>query len=50
MDLYVNFQGLKHNFKKVQGCFCKITRAGEFLELMNYFSIEKLSDLWLGFK
>jgi hypothetical protein len=41
MDLYVNFHGLKHNFKKVQGCFCKITCIGEFLELMNYFSIEK---------
>jgi hypothetical protein len=41
MDLYVNLHGLKHNFEKVQGCFCKITRAGEFLELMNYFSIEK---------
>jgi hypothetical protein len=40
MDLYENFQGLKHNFEKVQGCFCKITRAGQFLELMNYFSIK----------
>jgi hypothetical protein len=40
MDLYVNFQGLKHNFEKVWGCFCKITRADEFLELMNYFSFE----------
>jgi hypothetical protein len=41
MDLYVNFHGLKHNFEKVQGCFCKITRVGKFLELMNYFSIRK---------
>jgi hypothetical protein len=41
MDLYVNFQRLKYNFKKVWVCFCKITRASEFLELMNYFSIEK---------
>jgi hypothetical protein len=41
MDIYVNFLGLKHNFKKVQECFCKITRAGKFSELMNYFSIEK---------
>jgi hypothetical protein len=30
MDPYVNYQGLKHNFKKVQGCFCKITSANEF--------------------
>jgi hypothetical protein len=36
MDLYVNFQGLKHNFKKNQGCFYKISRVDEFLELMNY--------------
>jgi hypothetical protein len=41
MYLYVNFQRLKHNFEKVWGCFCKITRAGGFLELMNYLSIEK---------
>jgi hypothetical protein len=41
MDLYVNFQGLKHNFEKVQGCFYIVTSAGEFLKLMNYFSIEK---------
>jgi hypothetical protein len=38
MDLYVKLQGPKHNFEKVQGCFCKITRVGELLELMNYFS------------
>jgi hypothetical protein len=36
MDLYVNFKGLKHNFKKVRECFCKITRAGEFSELFFY--------------
>jgi hypothetical protein len=30
MDLYVNFQGLKHKFKKVWGCFYKITMVGEF--------------------
>jgi hypothetical protein len=42
MDLYENFQGVKHNFEKVQGCFCKITNIGEFSELMNCFSIEKL--------
>jgi hypothetical protein len=27
--------------KKNQGCFCKIIMADKFLELMNYFSIEK---------
>jgi hypothetical protein len=39
MALNVKLQGLKHNFGKVQGYFCKITRRREFLELMNYFSI-----------
>jgi hypothetical protein len=24
MDLYVNFQGLKHNFEKVWGVFAKL--------------------------
>jgi hypothetical protein len=38
MGLNVKMQGLKYNFGKVQGCFCKITRHQEFLELMNYFS------------
>jgi hypothetical protein len=41
MDLYVKLHGPEHNFEKVQGCFCKITRAGEFLKLMNNFSKEK---------
>jgi hypothetical protein len=39
MDLNVKLDGLKYNFRKVQGCFCKITRRGEFSKLMNYFSI-----------
>jgi hypothetical protein len=37
MDLYVNFYALKHHFKKVQGCFCKITRAGEFSFITKLF-------------
>jgi hypothetical protein len=37
MDLYVKLQGLKYNFRKVQGCFYKIPSAGYFLKLMNYF-------------
>jgi hypothetical protein len=41
MDLYVNFQGLKYNFEKVWGCFSKITMAGEFSKLKNYFFIRK---------
>jgi hypothetical protein len=39
MDLNVNFQGLKYNFKKVQGCFCKITNTDEFSELLFYWKI-----------
>jgi hypothetical protein len=38
MDLNVKLQGLKYNFKKVQGCFCKIPSADYFLDLLNYFS------------
>jgi hypothetical protein len=38
MGLNVKLQGLKYNFRKVQGCFCKITGAGYFLDLLNYFS------------
>jgi hypothetical protein len=30
MDLNVKFWGLKYNFKKVQGYFCKIPGAGYF--------------------
>jgi hypothetical protein len=41
MDLNVNFQGLKHNFKKVQGCFCKISRADKFSIFIEYLLIEK---------
>jgi hypothetical protein len=32
MDLYAKLLGLKHNFEKVWGCFCKITNADEFSE------------------
>jgi hypothetical protein len=38
MDLYVNFQGLKHSFKKVWGVFAKLPGPVNF---QNYFSIEK---------
>jgi hypothetical protein len=36
MDLYVNFQGLKHNFKKFEGVFAKLPDASEFSELFFY--------------
>jgi hypothetical protein len=44
MDLNLKLQGLKYKFGKVQGCFYKITRRREFLELMNYFSIGSLVE------
>jgi hypothetical protein len=37
MDPYVNFWGLKYNFEKVQGYFCKITKAGEFSLITKLF-------------
>jgi hypothetical protein len=37
MDLNVKLQGLKHNFEKVQGCFCKITTASEFSLITKLF-------------
>jgi hypothetical protein len=36
MDLHVNFWGIEHNFKKGQGCFCKIIGADKFSELIFY--------------
>jgi hypothetical protein len=35
MDLDVKLQGLKYNFRKVLGCFCKISGADEFPDLLN---------------
>jgi hypothetical protein len=40
MDLYVKLQGLKYNFRKVWGVFVKFQGYGDFLEIMNYFSIK----------
>jgi hypothetical protein len=37
MDLNVKLQGLKYNFGKVQGCFCKNTTAWEFLDFTKLF-------------
>jgi hypothetical protein len=41
MDLNVKLQGLKYNFGKVQGCFCKIPRCRWFLGFMNLFSLRE---------
>jgi hypothetical protein len=37
MDLNVKLQGLKYNFRKVQGCFCKITVFWDFVEFSALF-------------
>jgi hypothetical protein len=42
MDLNVKLQGLKYNYKKVQGCFCKIPRFQRFLGFMELFSLRKI--------
>jgi hypothetical protein len=41
MALNIKLWGLKYNFRKVQGCFCKIPSVGHFQDLLNYFSTEK---------
>jgi hypothetical protein len=45
VDLYVNFQGLKHNFEKVQVCFYKITNVGEFSEFSELFFYSKIGGI-----
>jgi hypothetical protein len=39
-DLNIKFRGLKYNFGKVQGCFCKNTDPRDILEFTKLFSIE----------
>jgi hypothetical protein len=41
-DLNIKLQGLKHNLKKDQECFCKIPGSDYFLDFMNYFSIRNI--------
>jgi hypothetical protein len=42
MDLNVKLQGLKYNYEKVQGCFCKILRFQWFLGFTELFSLRKI--------
>jgi hypothetical protein len=42
MDLNVKLQGLKYNYEKVQGCFCKILRFQWFSGFMELFSLRKI--------
>jgi hypothetical protein len=41
MDLNVKLYGLKYNFRKVQGCFYKISNADKFFELFKLFFLRK---------
>jgi hypothetical protein len=47
MDLNVKLQGLKHNFRKDQGCFCKISRCRRVSELNELFSNWKSNGISL---
>jgi hypothetical protein len=42
MDLNVKLQGLKYNYEKLQGCFCKILRIQRFSNFMELFSLRKI--------
>jgi hypothetical protein len=42
MELNVKLQGLKYNYGKVQGCFCKILRFQQFLGFIELFSLRKI--------
>jgi hypothetical protein len=42
MDLNVKLQGLKYNYEKVQGCFCKILSFQRFSEFVELFSLRKI--------
>jgi hypothetical protein len=42
MDLNVKLQGLKYNYEKNQGCFCKILRFQWFSRFMVLFLLRKI--------
>jgi hypothetical protein len=42
MDLNVKLQGLKYNYEKVQGCFCKIPMFMRFSGFMELFSLRRI--------
>jgi hypothetical protein len=44
MDLNIKLQGLKYNYEKVQGCFCKILIFQRFLGFMELFSLRKFVE------
>jgi hypothetical protein len=41
MDLNVKLQGVKYNFEKVQGCFCKILKCRRFSGFTDLFSLRE---------
>jgi hypothetical protein len=45
MELNVKLQGLKHNFEKVRGCLCKISKRqlfSRFIELFFYWKSHRI--------
>jgi hypothetical protein len=49
MDLNVKLKGLKYNFRKLWGCFCKITVAWELSDLNDLFFYKKSMKYVHGF-
>jgi hypothetical protein len=41
MDLNVKLQGLKYNFGKVLGCFCKIMKCRQFSRISRIILLKK---------
>jgi hypothetical protein len=39
-------QGLKYNYEKIQGCFCKIPRCRRFLGFTNLFSLREIRRIF----
>jgi hypothetical protein len=45
MDLNVKLHGLKYDYKKIQGCFCKIPKFQRFSGFIELFSLRKISRI-----
>jgi hypothetical protein len=46
MDLNIKLQGLKYNYKNIQGCFCKIPRFQRFSGFMKLFFLRKIHRIY----
>jgi hypothetical protein len=45
MELNIKLHGLKYNYEKVQGYFCKISRFQRFLGFIKLFSLRKIRTI-----